>query len=97
MLLLQLKSYGGHLNYEIQFNAGGGSQTAADVVLIGSDGRRPLYHFLDPRDRPRPGRFGSRVRVRFWDGQWVLGPRRNQATRPEIMTALNNVTHLLVR
>ena len=98
--MLQLKSYGGYLTYELQFNGGGGgspTSTAPDVALMGSEGRRPLYHYLEPRDRPRPGRFGSRVRVRFWEGQWVQGPRRTQATRPEIMTALNNVTHLLVR
>ena len=99
--MLQLKSYGGYLTYDLQFNVGGGGSpvdaSSPDVVLIGSDGRRPLYHYLEPRDRPRPGRSGSRVRVRFWEGQWALGPRRTQATRPEIMTALNNVTHLLVR
>ena len=99
---LQLKSYGGYLAYNLELGGGGGGAAgnSPDVVLMGSDlGREPLYHFLDPRDRPRPGRFGGaeEIRVRFWEGQWVVGPRRNQASRPEIMTALNNVTHLLVR
>ena len=101
-MLSQLKSYGGYLTYNLELGGGGGGTLAnpPDVVLMGSDlGRDSLYHYLDPRDRPRPGRFGGaeEIRVRFWEGQWVVGPRRNQASRPEIMTALNNVTHLLVR
>ena len=44
--MLQLKSYGGYLTYDIQYRGDGGSVSPArsvpDVVLIGSDGREAI-------------------------------------------------------
>ncbi|XP_030745032.1 basement membrane-specific heparan sulfate proteoglycan core protein isoform X3 [Sitophilus oryzae] len=91
----QLKSYGGYLQYNVHHSNDGRPITGPDVILTGNN-----YILLHQAASPPPSHRTTQVRVRFFDGDWVIKSDREPerlATREEIMMALEDVTNILIK
>ncbi|XP_041450431.1 basement membrane-specific heparan sulfate proteoglycan core protein isoform X4 [Drosophila obscura] len=85
----QLKSYGGHLRYEVSYMGSGRPVSGPDVIITGN--RFTLTH----RVRTLPGQ-NNKVSVPLLPGGWQK-PDGRKATREEIMMILANVDNILIR
>ncbi|KAJ8666823.1 hypothetical protein QAD02_008485, partial [Eretmocerus hayati] len=89
----QLKSYGGHLRYNVEYTGNGINNDAPAVIVQGND--LTLYHSGAP---VLPSSEMSQ-RVRFVYGEWYKSDRRGQllASREDIMMVLANVNNILIK
>nr|CAD7195790.1 unnamed protein product [Timema douglasi] len=94
----QLKSYGGYLKYTVNYEGKGRPISAPNVILSGNG------YVLTHRSRDAPAGRDTEVTVRIFYGEWYKagspqpGDRLNVlATREEIMMALGDTTHVLIR
>nr|CAD7589934.1 unnamed protein product [Timema genevievae] len=94
----QLKSYGGYLKYTVNYEGQGRPISAPNVILSGNG------YVLTHRSRDAPAGRDTEVTVRIFYGEWYKagspqpGDRLNVlATREEIMMALGDTTHVLIR
>ncbi|XP_065579048.1 basement membrane-specific heparan sulfate proteoglycan core protein-like isoform X5 [Artemia franciscana] len=99
----QVKSYGGYLKYTVEPRGQGRPVSGPDAILSGNG--YTLMHFT--QNQIQPNRQGD-VSIQFWPGDWykrksgrsggdIPSQAEELATREEIMMALQNVEHLLIR
>ncbi|EDW00229.1 GH12750 [Drosophila grimshawi] len=85
----QLKSYGGHLKYEINYMGSGSPVSGPDVIITGNG------FILTYAVRTQPN-LANNVDISFMPGNW-LKPDGRKATREELMMILANVDNILIR
>uniref|UniRef100_A0A182W103 Basement membrane-specific heparan sulfate proteoglycan core protein n=1 Tax=Anopheles minimus TaxID=112268 RepID=A0A182W103_9DIPT len=87
----QLKSYGGSIRYEVEYDGTGRPVNAPDVILKGNGMTLLYWHsgtfFPDIKNH---------VSVSLLPGNWVRTDR-TQATREDIMMVLANIESILIR
>lgn len=87
----QLKSYGGHIRYEVIYNGRGGSNDAPDIIITGN-GREIVYRHPNRLLPDQPNPISAVISAGNWyklDGTY--------ASREEIMVVLAKVENILVK
>uniref|UniRef100_A0A182P409 Terribly reduced optic lobes n=1 Tax=Anopheles epiroticus TaxID=199890 RepID=A0A182P409_9DIPT len=87
----QLKSYGGSIRYDVEYDGTGRPTNAPDVILKGNG--MSLVHWHSGTFYPD---IKNHVSVSLLPGNWVRTDRM-QATREDIMMALANIESILIR
>ncbi|XP_055911049.1 basement membrane-specific heparan sulfate proteoglycan core protein isoform X7 [Eupeodes corollae] len=87
----QLRSYGGFLKYDVQYQAEGRPTDTPDVIISGN-GFTLTYR---NRNQPQPD-VSNKISIPLVAGNW-LKPDGRRATRQEIMMILANVDNILIR
>ncbi|XP_055844274.1 basement membrane-specific heparan sulfate proteoglycan core protein isoform X29 [Episyrphus balteatus] len=87
----QLRSYGGFLKYDVQYQGQGRPTDAPDVIMTGN-GFTLIYR---ARSQPQPN-VSNKMSVPITAGNW-LKPDGRRATREEIMMILANIENILIR
>ncbi|KAL1514177.1 hypothetical protein ABEB36_003476 [Hypothenemus hampei] len=91
----QLKSYGGYLKYTVRHSNTGRPIEGPDVILTGNN-----YILLHESRSPPPAHLATEQRVRFFEDEWTIKSyqeRSRPATREEVMMALEDVNHILIK
>ncbi|EAA44666.5 AGAP003656-PA [Anopheles gambiae str. PEST] len=87
----QLKSYGGSIRYDVEYDGTGRPVNAPDVILKGNG--MSLVHWHSGTFYPD---IKNHVSVSLLPGNWVR-PDRSPATREDIMMALASIESILIR
>eukprot|EP00094_Tigriopus_californicus_P007836 TCALIF_07546-PA protein Name:"Similar to Hspg2 Basement membrane-specific heparan sulfate proteoglycan core protein (Mus musculus)" AED:0.27 eAED:0.27 QI:67/0.56/0.38/1/0.8/0.76/26/0/2378 len=97
----QLKSYGAYLSLNLRYSGFGDPTQAPTLVLIGND---LTLMYIVPSNELKANEANA-LKIRLWEGLWFKRAYPNgqgvqggvPATRNEIMMALQNVQHLLIK
>ncbi|XP_053672067.1 basement membrane-specific heparan sulfate proteoglycan core protein [Anopheles nili] len=87
----QLKSYGGSIRYDVEYDGSGRPINAPDVILKGNG--MTLFHWHKGSFRPD---IKNHVSVSLLPNNWVQTDR-SPASREDIMMALANIDSILIR
>lgn len=87
----QLKSYGGSIRYVIEYIGSGPPNSSPDIILIGN-GQTLTYRHPDRITQS----IQNQVDAKLLPGHWFTKEGRS-ASRQEIMFALGNVEHILIK
>ncbi|XP_058175045.1 basement membrane-specific heparan sulfate proteoglycan core protein [Anopheles ziemanni] len=87
----QLKSYGGSIRYDVEYDGNGRPINAPDVILKGNG--VTLYYWHNVSFYPD---IRNNVTVSLVPGRWLRADR-SQATREDIMMLLANIESILIR
>uniref|UniRef100_A0A336LPI6 CSON010513 protein n=1 Tax=Culicoides sonorensis TaxID=179676 RepID=A0A336LPI6_CULSO len=87
----QLKSYGGHIRYEVVYNGRGASNDAPDIIITGN-GREIVYRHPTRLLPDQPNPISAVLSAGAWyklDGTY--------ASREEILVVLANIDNILIK